>query len=202
MKTTFALLTAVIIPLFITSKSIAQGEPIHDVEITIKTSKGDIEATIFASRTPITAANFLNLAARNYYDGLKFHRVIADFMIQGGCPLGTGTGTPGYNFDDEIDPDLRHDGPGIFSMANRGVDRLTGRGTNGSQFFITHTATPHLNGKHSVFGKVTKGQDIVDSIAKGDAIIDVIIRSPTDKLFEAQKEQIDAWNKQLAARGR
>jgi peptidyl-prolyl cis-trans isomerase B (cyclophilin B) len=195
--------TTLAIALFFLPAAHAQtSAEIADVEITLKTTKGDIEAVIFASKTPITAANFLNLAARNYYDGLSFHRVIPDFMIQGGCPLGTGTGTPGYNFDDEIHPGLRHDGPGMFSMANRGLDPRTGGGTNGSQFFITHTATPHLNGKHSVFGKVTRGQDVVDSIVKGDTIVDIIIRSPADNLFAAQELQINEWNKHLAARGR
>ena len=203
MKLFLPILTALAIPYLVTSRVSAQSSnPLADVEITIKTSKGDIEAIIFASKTPITAANFLNLAARDYYDGLAFHRVIPDFMIQGGCPLGTGTGNPGYSFNDEIIPELRHDGPGIFSMANRGIDPRTGGGTNGSQFFITHRATPHLNGKHSVFGKVTKGQNVVDAIVKGDKIIDVIIRTSTDELFNSQKPRIDEWNRQLAARGR
>ena len=120
-----------------------------DKNITIHTSKGDIKLTVFASKTPVTAASFLNLASRGFYDGLKFHRVIPDFMIQGGDPTGTGMGGPGYRFEDECRPDLRHDGPGVLSMANAGP------GTNGSQFFITHVPTDWLNGKHTVFGKVT-----------------------------------------------
>ena len=126
-------------------------------------------------KTPGTVGNFVALAEGNlensakpqgtpYYDGLKFHRVIADFMIQGGCPLGTGTGDPGYKFDDEFVSELKHDGPGVLSMANAGP------GTNGSQFFITHTATPWLDGKHTVFGKVVEGQEVVDAIAQGDVI--------------------------------
>ena len=139
------------------------------------TSKGQILVQLTHDKTPGTVGNFVALAEGNlensakpqgtpYYDGLKFHRVIADFMIQGGCPLGTGTGDPGYKFDDEFVSDLKHDGPGVLSMANAGP------GTNGSQFFITHTATPWLDGKHTVFGKVVEGQNVVDAIAQDDVI--------------------------------
>jgi peptidyl-prolyl cis-trans isomerase A (cyclophilin A) len=139
------------------------------------TSKGQILVQLTHDKTPGTVGNFVALAEGNlensakpqgtpYYDGLKFHRVIADFMIQGGCPLGTGTGDPGYKFDDEFVSDLKHDVPGVLSMANAGP------GTNGSQFFITHTATPWLDGKHTVFGKVVEGQEVVDAIAQGDVI--------------------------------
>ena len=139
------------------------------------TSKGQILVQLTHDQTPGTVGNFVALAEGNlensakpqgtpYYDGLKFHRVIADFMIQGGCPLGTGTGDPGYKFDDEFVSELKHDGPGVLSMANAGP------GTNGSQFFITHTATPWLDGKHTVFGKVVEGQDVVDAIAQDDVI--------------------------------
>jgi len=139
------------------------------------TSKGQILVQLTHDKTPGTVGNFVALAEGNlensakpqgtpYYDGLKFHRVIADFMIQGGCPLGTGTGDPGYKFDDEFVSELKHDGPGVLSMANAGP------GTNGSQFFITHTATPWLDGKHTVFGKVVEGQEVVDAIAQGDVI--------------------------------
>ena len=139
------------------------------------TSKGQITVALEYQKTPGTVGNFVALAEGNlensakpqgnpYYDGLKFHRVIADFMIQGGCPQGTGTGSPGYQFDDEFHPDLTHDGPGVLSMANAGP------GTNGSQFFITHVATPWLDNNHTVFGKVVEGQDVVDSIAQDDSI--------------------------------
>ncbi len=139
------------------------------------TAKGDILVGLEYQKTPGTVGNFVALAEGNmenavkpqgtpYYDGLKFHRVIADFMIQGGCPQGTGTGNPGYKFDDEFHPDLKHDGPGVLSMAN------SGPGTNGSQFFITHVATDWLDGNHTVFGKVVEGQDVVDAIAQGDEI--------------------------------
>ena len=163
-----------------------------DIRIILKTSKGNIEAALFASKVPMTAANFLNLARRGYYDGIKFHRVIPDFMIQGGDPTGTGSGGPGYKFADEIDKSLKHTKAGIFSMANAGP------GTNGSQFFITHVPTPHLDGKHAVFGEVTKGQNVVDTIAAGDAIKTVEILDSTDELFAAQKAQLDKWNAILA----
>ena len=121
----------------------------NDIRIILHTSRGDLEGTIFASKVPMTAANFLNLAQRGFYNGVKFHRVIKDFMIQGGDPTGTGSGGPGYRFADEIHPALKHTKPGLFSMANAGP------GTNGSQFFVTHVPTPHLDGKHAVFGEVT-----------------------------------------------
>lgn len=146
----------------------------------IKSSKGDMLIQLEFEKTPGTVGNFVALAegnlensarpqGKNYYDGLKFHRVIPDFMIQGGCPLGTGTGNPGYSFEDEFHQDLKHDQPGILSMANAGP------GTNGSQFFITHVPTPWLDNKHTVFGKVVEGQDVVDSIAQDDLIESVEI---------------------------
>lgn len=141
------------------------------------TSKGKILCLLEFEKTPLTVANFVGLAegtkelgagqgtsGHKFYDGLTFHRVIPDFMIQAGCPLGTGTGGPGYTFPDEIDPTLKHTGPGILSMANAGP------GTNGSQFFITHVATPWLDGKHTVFGRVIQGQDVVNAIEGGDTI--------------------------------
>ncbi len=142
------------------------NEAIQDVSAVIHTSKGDIKLRLFAEKAPVTVANFVNLARRGYYDGLTFHRVIPDFMIQGGCPHGTGTGGPGYRFEDECRPDLRHDEPGKLSMANAGP------GTNGSQFFITHVATPWLDGRHTVFGEVIDADDqaVVDSIAVDDVL--------------------------------
>ncbi|MEA3212153.1 MAG: peptidyl-prolyl cis-trans isomerase [Chthoniobacter sp.] len=163
----------------------------QDIRILLKTSRGDIAATIFASKVPITAANFLNLAKRGYYDGLKFHRVIKDFMVQGGDPTGTGSGGPGYKFADEINPALKHSKPGIFSMANAGPN------SNGSQFFITHVPTPWLDGKHAVFGEVTKGQEVVNAIAQGDKITAIEILDPTEDLFAGQKAQLDKWNATL-----
>ena len=132
---------------------------------TLRTNKGDIRIELFADKTPKTVANFEKLIGEGFYDGLKWHRVIDNFMIQGGCPKGTGTGDPGYKFNDEFHKDLKHDGPGILSMANSGPN------TNGSQFFITHIATPWLDGKHSVFGKVLgDGQKVVNAIKQGDKI--------------------------------
>lgn len=162
-----------------------------DIKILIKTNKGDIATTIFASKVPTTAANFLNLAKKGYYNGLTFHRVIKDFMIQGGDPTGTGSGGPGYKFEDEIVPGLKHSKPGILSMANAGP------GTNGSQFFITHVATPWLDGKHTVFGEVTDGQAVVDAIAQGDKIESIEILDSTDALFEAKKDRLADWNKKI-----
>jgi cyclophilin family peptidyl-prolyl cis-trans isomerase len=164
------------------------------------TSKGDILCSLEFKKTPLTVANFVGLAegtkdlgggakakGDKFYDGLKFHRVIANFMIQGGCPLGTGTGGPGYTFPDEIDPELTHSKPGILSMAN------SGPGTNGSQFFITHVPTPWLDGKHTVFGHVVSGQDVVDKIAGNDLLNSVeIIRVGNDaKRFESDQDAFD-----------
>jgi peptidyl-prolyl cis-trans isomerase B (cyclophilin B) len=136
---------------------------------TIKTNRGTIKLQLHDDKAPKTVANFVKLANDGFYNGLKFHRVIPDFMIQTGCPHGTGTGGPGYQFADEFHPDLKHDGPGVLSMANAGPN------TNGSQFFITHVETPWLDGKHSVFGRVIEGQDVVDTIKQGDKMESVSI---------------------------
>jgi peptidyl-prolyl cis-trans isomerase B (cyclophilin B) len=174
----------------------AKPAAIKDIRLIVKTNKGDIEGTLFASKVPMTAANFLNLAKRGYYNGITFHRVIPDFMIQGGDPTATGTGGPGYKFADEFDASLKHSKPGIFSMANAGP------ATNGSQFFITHLPTPHLDGRHSVFGEVTKGQDVVNKIVQGDKIEKIEILDSTDALFAAQKANIDKWDAALKAAGK
>jgi peptidyl-prolyl cis-trans isomerase B (cyclophilin B) len=161
----------------------------QDVSAVIHTSKGDIKLRLFAGKAPLTVANFANLAKRGYYDGLNFHRVIPDFMIQGGCPHGTGTGGPGYRFEDECTPELSHDAPGKLSMANAGP------GTNGSQFFITHVETPWLDGRHTVFGEVLDADDqaVVNAIEMGD-ILESIELEGAEAVLAAQADRINAWN--------
>lgn len=180
----------------------------------LNTTKGDVLVNLEYQKTPGTVGNFVALAEGNlensakpqgqkYYDGLKFHRVIADFMVQGGCPLGTGTGNPGYSFDDEFHPELKHDKPGVLSMAN------SGPATNGSQFFITHVATPWLDNKHTVFGNVVEGQDVIDAIAQDDLINSIeIVRVGEDaenfnaieafRTFEGERERRIAEAKEKA----
>jgi peptidyl-prolyl cis-trans isomerase A (cyclophilin A) len=212
MNKLFSLLTIVMV-LFSSTISIAQNNKTSKMNddflskqndgiyAVFETNKGSIFTVLEYKKTPLTVANFVGLAEGKmsntakpagtpYYDGLKFHRVLANFMIQGGCPLGTGTGDPGYKFADEIDTSLKHIGPGILSMANSGPN------TNGSQFFITHLATPWLDGKHTVFGHVIEGQDIVNAVAQGDSIIKLtILRKGKDavafdgvKIFNQEKE--------------
>ncbi len=160
----------------------------------IKTKRGDITLELEYKKTPMTVCNFVGLATgvlniqnpgKPFYDGLTFHRVIDNFMIQGGCPLGNGTGGPGYRFPDEFDPSLKHTGPGVLSMANAGP------GTNGSQFFITHVETPWLDGKHTVFGHVVEGQNVVDKIKAGDKIekIEIVRVGKEAEDFEVSKER-------------
>jgi peptidyl-prolyl cis-trans isomerase B (cyclophilin B) len=185
------LLSTLLLGLTISIASATDTSSMQDIRIILTTNKGPIEATLLASKTPLTVANYLNLAKRGYYNGLAFHRVIPDFMIQGGDPEGSGRGGPGYRFEDECTPDLKHDRAGIFSMANAGP------GTNGSQFFITHVPTAWLDGKHTVFGSVTKGQDVVNAIKPGDKIEKIEILDPADDLFAAQQKRIDEWNKVL-----
>jgi peptidyl-prolyl cis-trans isomerase B (cyclophilin B) len=164
----------------------------------IHTSKGDIRLALFPDKAPLTVLSFVNLAKKGFYDGLTFHRVIPDFMIQGGCPLGTGTGGPGYRFKDEFSPDLKHDKPGILSMANAGP------GTNGSQFFITHVPTPWLDNRHTVFGAVVGEEDqkVVNSVSVGDTITAIAIEGDYGDLAEQFKDQVEGWNKALAAGGK
>ncbi len=164
----------------------------NEILAEMNTSKGLIRIRMYPQQAPVTVANFVNLAKRGFYDGLSFHRVIDDFMIQGGCPLGAGTGGPGYNFEDECTPELRHDAPGKLSMANAGP------GTNGSQFFITHVETPWLDGRHTVFGSVLSEEDqaVVNAVVGGDEIISVTI-SGGDDLLEAQAARVTEWNAKL-----
>jgi len=162
----------------------------QDIVAVFETDKGTIRIRLFDRKTPVTVANFVNLTRRNFYQDLNFHRVISDFMIQGGCPHGTGTGDPGYRFEDEFVPELRHDKAGILSMANAGP------GTNGSQFFITHLPTPHLDNNHTVFGEVLGDEDqaVIDRISRGDKIKNITIEGDVTALFEKTAVRIKEWN--------
>ena len=197
MKKLVVLLCALTATISLAQTKNAKPKPVvlEGIFAEIYTNKGKIALQLEFQKTPITVANFITLAegkndyvtndrkGKRYYDGLKFHRVIANFMIQGGCPLGTGAGDPGYKFKDEFDPSLKHDKPGILSMAN------SGPATNGSQFFITHKDTPWLNNKHSIFGHVIEGQKVVDAIAHDDVIEKVVIvrKGKLAKNFNAEK---------------
>jgi peptidyl-prolyl cis-trans isomerase B (cyclophilin B) len=166
---------------------------VANLKAVIETDKGVINLLLHDDQTPLTVANFVNLAQHGFYDGLRFHRVIADFMIQGGDPLDTGTGGPGYSFADELRPTLRHDGPGVLSMANAGP------GTNGSQFFIAAKALPFLDDKHTVFGKVVGPADltVVNAIQGGDTMKKVTIEGDTAPLLAKMASQVAEWNKKL-----
>ena len=164
----------------------------------INTEKGNINLTLFPEKTPLTVLNFVNLSSRGFYNGLSFHRVTPNFMIQGGCPRGNGTGGPGYRFKDEFSSDLRHSKPGMLSMANAGP------GTNGSQFFITHVATPWLDDKHPIFGEIAGEEDqkVVNSIARGDKIVSKKINGDYSALAEKYKSQLESWNRTLEGSGK
>ena len=157
------------------------------------TSRGPIQIELDPAKAPLTVANFVNLAQRGYYNGLNFHRVINDFMIQGGCPNGIGNGGPGYQFEDEANNGLSHE-RGVLSMANAGPN------TNGSQFFITHVECPWLDGKHTVFGKVLQGQDIVDTVKQGDLINTITFEGDAQAAIDAKAERVAQWNEKLDAR--
>ena len=156
------------------------------------TDRGQIKVELYPDKAPLTVASFVNLAKRGFYDGLGFHRVIPDFMIQGGCPKGTGTGGPGYKFEDETNNGVRHE-RGALSMANAGPN------TNGSQFFITHIKTDWLDGKHTVFGKVTEGLEVVDAVKQGDAIKSVRIEGDAEAALAAKADRVAEWNKVMSA---
>lgn len=159
----------------------------------LDTDKGTIKIRLFDTKTPITVANFINLAGRGFYDGLNFHRVIDNFMIQGGCPNGDGRGGPGYQFEDEFVGELRHEKPGILSMAN------SGPGSNGSQFFVTHVPTPWLDGNHTVFGEVLGAEDmkVVNNIVQGDKIKKITIEGNSSEVLAKAASRIAKWNKTL-----
>jgi peptidylprolyl isomerase len=198
--------------LILTSVETADAQNLGDgLFARITTSRGDITVSLEYQRAPLTVCNFVALAegmmnnyrGRRFYDGLTFHRVISrangdaqDFMIQGGCPEGTGRGGPGYSFPDEIDPGLKHDKPGVLSMANAGP------GTNGSQFFITIVPTPHLDGRHTVFGQVIQGQLVVNTIRQGDKIeqITIISNGQAANDFTANQENFDRLKREVEAR--
>lgn len=171
--------------------ALAQGVHAQNLKASIVTDKGVMEIELNEQAAPTTVANFVNLAQRGFYDGLTFHRVERNFMAQGGDPLGTGTGGPGYRFTGELI--LKHSRPGTLSMAN------SGPGTDGSQFFITHVATPHLDGKHSVFGRVTSGLEIVHRIARGDVIRSITIIGDTSALMARKQADLVQWNTVLDA---
>jgi len=169
---------------------------LNDIRIVIHTVKGDIEATLFPSKAPVTSANFLNLASRKFYDGLTFHRVVPGFVIQGGDPVGTGRGGPGYRFENEVHPTLSHVNVGALAMANAGPN------TNGSQFYVTIESlrqehVKSLDGSYSIFGQVTKGLEVTTKIAQGDKIQSVDVLDSTEELFTEQKARLKEWNKIL-----
>jgi len=199
-RSALSIVLIVLVTIFIGDVNMSEAKLKDGLYAKLLTSKGEILISLEFEKTPLTVANFVGLAegtkqlgggapaGTRFYDGLTFHRVIADFMIQGGDPLGTGTGGPGYTFPDEIDADLRHDKPGILSMANAGP------GTNGSQFFITHVPTPWLDGKHTVFGHVVSGQQVVDAIKQGDRIesVEIIRVGSKAEAFKSDQAAFDA----------
>jgi peptidyl-prolyl cis-trans isomerase B (cyclophilin B) len=169
---------------------------LNDIRIVIHTAKGDIEATLFPSKAPVTTANFLNLASRKFYDELTFHRVVPRFVIQGGDPLGSGSGGPGYRFENEVHPSLSHLNVGVLAMANAGPN------TNGSQFYVTIDSLKQehvkmLDGSYSIFGQVTKGLDVATKISQGDKIQSIDVLDSAEELYAEQKTRLKEWNKIL-----
>ncbi len=175
--------------------SAAEEDTVQDVRVVFKTAKGDLHAVIYASKTPITAANFLNLVKRNFYDGVGFHAKDPEYYVQGGDPTGTGRGLVGYWVETEIVEGLKHDGAGVLSMA-----RKKQPDTNGSQFFMTLAPCPHLDGLYTIFGKITKGVELLPSLEIGDVIRDIEILDSTDLLFKNHKQRIREWNRILDSR--
>ena len=197
MKKVLVILLIIILSIsLLAKKSNKEEKKMADVVITVvmKTNKGDINLVLFPDKAPVTVAKFVNLAKNGYYDGLKFHRVIEDFMVQGGDPTGTGAGGPGYRFEDEVNNGLNFSEPGILAMANAGP------GTNGSQFFITTVPTTWLNDKHTIFGelKSEKDMEVLKSILQGDKIESITISGDgADKILADQKDRVGEWNKVL-----
>lgn len=175
--------------------SIRQASTQNDLIAILTTVRGSIKVKLIPEKSPLTVANFVNLAIQKFYDGLNFHRVIADFMIQGGCPEGSGRSGPGYRFEDETNNGVRHE-RGVLSMANIGPN------TNGSQFFITHVKTDWLDGEGTVFGHVIEGLSVVDEIRQGDMIESIVIEGDYQSLMDAHATRIQSWNEALAAAGR
>jgi peptidyl-prolyl cis-trans isomerase B (cyclophilin B) len=175
---------------------IRQSAMLNDIRIIIHTAKGDLEATLIPAEAPVATANFLNLARRRFYDGLIFHRVVPDFVIQGGDPAGTGRGDPGYRFENEPRKSLSHETIGVMAMANAGPD------TNGSQFYVTLAPlnpahVKMLDNGYTIFGCLTKGIEIANQIAQGDKISSVTVLDPVEPLFQAEKDRLQQWNKIL-----
>lgn len=185
----FILALSLVLATVASLNSYAQEKELDELYAVVETNKGTIEFLLYKNVAPVTVSNFVNLSTRGYYDGLAFHRVISDFMIQGGDPNGNGTGGPGYQFEDEIA--MRHNQPGILSMAN------SGPATNGSQFFITHLATPHLNGLHTVFGKVFSGSELIFEIKRGDVINSITIVGNARGFLEKNSDRVYEWNQIL-----
>ena len=165
----------------------------YKMKVKIMTEKGDININLLPEKSPVTVANFVNLAKKGYYDGLKFHRVIDNFMAQGGDPTGTGAGGPGYQFEDEVNNGLNFSKAGKLAMANAGP------GTNGSQFFITTVPTEWLNGNHTIFGEVVSDDDlkVVKKLSNGDVMKKVVVEGDVDSFLKTQKNRVDSWNKTL-----
>ena len=165
----------------------------YKMKVKIITAKGDININLLPDKSPVTVANFVNLAKKGYYDGLKFHRVIDNFMAQGGDPTGTGAGGPGYRFEDEVNNGLNFSKAGKLAMANAGP------GTNGSQFFITTVPTEWLNGNHTIFGEVASEADldVVKKLSNGDVMTKVVVEGDVDAFLKTQKTRVDSWNKTL-----
>jgi len=179
-------LSSLLLLLVLSASSLAQEKDPAELYAVIDTSRGKMEFLLYRQVAPLTTSNFVNLVTRGYYDGLTFHRVIEDFMAQGGDPTGDGSGGPGYQFEDEIA--LRLNQEGILAMAN------SGPGTNGSQFFILHQATPHLNGAHTVFGLIISGKDVVRKIKAGDVINSITIEGNARALLERNRDRVYKWN--------